>query len=296
MTEQRAMRGVYPILVTPYDERARVDVESLQSLVEFLIGAGVHGVGVALGSEVFRLTEKERLVVARTVVTQARGRAPVVINTGGGGTELAIHYSRLAREAGADALMLMPPTLMPAGSAEVREYYRAVSRAVPLPIFIQDTSSPHVPAALAREIAAESETVRYIKVESQPSPQMVEEAVRAGGELLTVFGGAGGNYLLEELRRGSQGTMPGCSNPEAFVQVWRLWEGGDLDGARQAFYRGILPINRLAAQGWGAFYHVHKEILRQRGVIRTAVVRGPVAPLDESTRRDLQAVIEQQYG
>jgi dihydrodipicolinate synthase/N-acetylneuraminate lyase len=97
------------------------------------------------------------------------------------------------------------------------------------------------------------------------------------------------------MRRGSVGTMPGCSHPEAFVSLWDAFQGGDEQGAWDVFYRRILPINRISAQGWGAFYHVHKEILRQRGAIRTAIVRGPIAPLDETTRRDLQGVIDRLY-
>ena len=288
------MRGVYPILVTPFDDAGRVDVESLQSLVEFQVQAGVQGIGVALGSEVMKLTEEERVLVTRTVVAQARGRIPVVINSGGTCTELALHYSRLAEGNGADALMLMQPPNA-SGAAQVREYYKAVSDAVGIPIFIQDTSSSHVSADLARGIAEESEHVTHIKVESSPTPVMVADVMAKAGGLLVPFGGAGGNYFIEEMRRGSQGTMPGCSNPEAFVQVWDLFQSGDGRGAREAFYQGILPINRLAAQGWGAFYHVHKEILRQRGVIRTANVRGPMVPLDEATRRELQDVIEEFY-
>ena len=46
-----AMRGVFPILVTPFDDQERVDEDSLRSLVDFTIGAGVHGLGIALGSE-----------------------------------------------------------------------------------------------------------------------------------------------------------------------------------------------------------------------------------------------------
>jgi len=46
----------------------------------------------------------------------------------------------------------------------------------------------------------------------------------------------------------------------------------------------------------GAFYPVHKEILRRRGVIRTATVRGPILPLDEATQRELQALITELYG
>jgi 4-hydroxy-tetrahydrodipicolinate synthase len=289
---ETTMRGVFPILVTPFDERSRVDEESLRRLVEFTIGAGVHGVGVALGSEVFRLSEAERRQVARIVAEQARGRVPVVINTGAQGTELALEYSRTAEEAGADAMMVMPPAFIPAGPTEVREYFRAISDAVRIPIFIQDAGGTPVGGSLARRIAEECERVRYIKVESAPPPVKVAEAVAQAGDLLTVFGGAGGNTFIEELRRGSQGTMPGCSRPEAFVAVWDHFHRGDEPGARAVFDAQIAPINRIAGMGWGAFYHAHKEILRRRGVIACAKVRGPIAPLDEHTARELDALIE----
>jgi 4-hydroxy-tetrahydrodipicolinate synthase len=124
---------------------------------------------------------------------------------------------------------------------------------------------------------------------------MVAESVAVARNLLTVFGGAGGNYFIEEMRRGSVGTMPGCCHPEAFVEVWNRFQSGDLRGARHVFYQRILPINRISAQGWSAFYRVHKEVLRHRGAIRTAAVRGPMAPLDETTRRELQEVIDELY-
>lgn len=291
----RPMRGVYPILVTPFDEQSRVDEESLRRLVEWNIRAGVHGLGVALGSEVMRLSEAERAQVTRVVVDQVRGRVPVVVNTGGQGTELAVLYSRMALENGADALMVMPPSAIPGGPAEIREYYKAISDAVPLPIFIQDTVSTPVAANLARQIAEESEWVHYIKVESQPLSYKVAQAVTQAGDLLAVFGGGGGNFFIEEMRRGSVGTMPGCSQPEDFVEVWNRFQAGDEQGARAVFNARILPLNRLAEQGWGAFYHVHKEVLRRRGVIRCARVRGPMAPLDEPTRRDLDQLYEALY-
>ena len=290
------MRGVYPILVTPFDENSQVDEESLRRLVEFNLDAGVHGLGVAIGSEVFRLTEAERLQVTRIVVDQARARVPIVLNTGAQGTEVAVHYSRMAEEAGADALMIMPPTFVPAGPEEAREYFGTISAAVGIPIFIQDASDPPFPPGLARRIAEESEHVRYMKVESAPPPRRVEEAVREAGDRLTVFGGAGGTYFVEELLGGSQGTMPSCSQPEAFVEAWDLFQRGDEAGARAVLERKILPLNRLADRGWSAFYHTHKEVLRRRGVIRCARVRGPLAPLDEQTARELPKVIDAWYG
>jgi dihydrodipicolinate synthase/N-acetylneuraminate lyase len=289
------LRGVFPILVTPFDEDSRIDQDSLRSLVEFNLESGVHGLGVALGSEVFKLTEAERVQVTRIVVDQVRGRVPVVINTGAAGTDLAVFYSQTAKRNGADALMVMPPTFMPVGPDEVLEYYRAISAAVQIPIFIQDTSSAPVSPTLARKIAEECEWVRYIKVESLPVAAKVAEMVSLAGDRLIIFGGAGGSYFIEEMRRGSAGTMPFCTQPEAFVEIWNSFQSGDEDAAREVFSRKILPVNRIAGLGAGLFYHVHKEILRQRGVIRTAKVRDPVPAMDDPTRQELQRVIEELY-
>ena len=289
------MRGVFTILVTPFDEQAQIDEDSLRSLVDFNLDAGVHGVGVALGSEVFKLSEAEREQVTRIVVDQAGGRIPVVINTGAAGTDLAVSYSRAAEANGADALMIMPPTFMPAGPDAILEYYRAISDAVGIPIFIQDTAGAPVSAGLALQLTETCERVRYIKVESLPTTTKVAAMVSQAGDKLVVFGGAGGGYFIEEMRRGSVGTMPGCSQPEAFVEVWDLFQSGDEHAAREVFDRKITPVNRVAGQGMDAFYHIHKEILRQRGVIRTAVVRSPTSPVDELTRRELQQVIDDLY-
>jgi dihydrodipicolinate synthase/N-acetylneuraminate lyase len=293
---EHTMRGVFPILITPFDEQARIDEASLRSLVEFNIAAGVHGLGVALGSEVFKLSEAERDQVTRIVVDEVGGRVPVVINTGAAGTDLAIFYSRTAQANGADALMIIPPSFMPAGPGEVCSYYRAISEAVDIPIFLQDTPAAPIAPALARQIAEECEHVRYIKVETLPITSKVADMVALGGEHLVVFGGAGGGYFIEEMRRGSRGTMPFCSQPEAFVGVWNAYHEGNQGAARELFDRTIAPINRIAAQGMGIFYHVHKELLRQRGVIRTAIVRSPAPPIDELTRRELQEVINELYG
>lgn len=289
------MQGVFPILVTPFDEQGRIDEESLRRLIDFDIDAGVHGLGVALGSEVFKLSEAERDQVIRTVVDQVRQRVPVVINTGAPGTDLAVFYSRRAEELGADAVMVIPPSFMPAGPAEVLEYYQAISDAVSIPIFMQDVASASISAGLARQIAENCPRVRYIKVESPPVASKVADMVAQAGDRLTIFGGAGGGYFIEELRRGSLGTMPFCSQPEAFVQVWNLMRSGDERGARAVFDRVIAPINRIAAQGSGIFYHVHKELLRRRGVIATAKVRSPAPPVDEQTQSELDQLIVELY-
>jgi 4-hydroxy-tetrahydrodipicolinate synthase len=290
------MQGIFPILITPFDENSQIDEDSLRRLVEFNIEAGVHGLGVALGSEIFKLSEAERDHVTRIVVDQAKGRVPVVINTGAAGTDLAMAYSQTAERNGADALMIMPPAFMPVGPDEVLDYFQTISNKVNIPIFIQDTPTAPVSAALARHIAETCERVRYIKVESLPVTAKVAGMVEQAGDRLTVFGGAGGSYFIEELRRGSLGTMPFCTQPEAFVGVWNLYQRGDEGAARELFDRVIMPVNRIAAQGSGIFYYVHKEILRRRGIIQTAKVRSPAPPVDELTRRELDQIIETLYS
>ncbi|MEZ4868607.1 MAG: dihydrodipicolinate synthase family protein [Caldilineaceae bacterium] len=295
MMPTETMRGVYPILITPFDEQSRIDEESLRRLIDFNLAAGVHGLGVALGSEIFKLSEGERDQVIHIVVDEVRGRVPVVINTGAPGTDLAVFYSRRAEELGADALMILPPSFMPAGPAEVLDYYRTISNAVHIPIFLQDVPTATIPAGLARQLAEECEWVQYIKVESVPITAKVAAMVESAGDQLTVFGGAGGGYFIEEMRRGSVGTMPFCTQPEAFVEIWDLCQAGDERAARAVFDRYLMPISRIAAQGVGLFYAVHKELLRHRGVIRNAKVRSPAPAMDELSQRELQQLLEELY-
>lgn len=289
------MHGVVPVLVTPFTPDGTIDVESLRSVVEFNLNAGVHGLGIALASEVFKLSEAERDQVASIVVDQVNGRVPVVMNTGAPGTDLSILYSRRAQELGADALMVLPPSFMPATHGEVVAFYQAISAAVSIPIFMQDHPTASVSAAAAQEVADSCEWVRHIKVESEPITAKIVEMKRALGDRLTIFGGAGGGYFIEELRRGSVGTMPFCSQPETFVQIWDLYQAGDEAGAMTLFNRMLVPVARVVGQSNGIFYYVHKTLLHHRGIIESATVRAPAPPVEAQTAKEVEALFEQLY-
>ena len=119
------MQGLFPILATPFDGDDRIDVEDLRREVDFVIENGAHGVGIAFASEVVKLSEAERDVTTRTVVEQAAGRVPIVVNTGAPSTAVTVQYSKRAEELGVDASMVTPPVGV---SAEVvKEYYQRVS-------------------------------------------------------------------------------------------------------------------------------------------------------------------------
>lgn len=288
-----AIEGVVPILVTPFDPDGRIDIESLCRLIDFNIEAGVHGLGVALGSEIFKFSEAERDLVARTVVTHVKGRVPVVINSGASGTDLAVQYSRAAEAAGADALMVIPPHFMPASAEEIAHYYSTIDAAVGIPIILQDIPQAPVSPGLALRLARDCSNVRYIKVETLPITTKVAEMAAVAGKALTIFGGAGGSYFIEEMRRGARGTMPFCSQPRAFVETWRLFQAGDEKGARRVFDAQIMAVNRLGAQGGDIFFHLHKQILVRLGVIRDAHVRSPTLSIDAISQREIDELLEQ---
>lgn len=293
MSEILAFRGVLfgvvPILLTPFDANGELDEEDLRNEIDFAIDAGVHGLGIALGSEVFTFTESERDQMTSITVDQARDRVPVVVNTGSGSTNLAVHYSRRAAELGAAALMCTPPG--PGFSTEaVVGYYQAISDAARLPIVIQDTSTTPVSAAAIRTIGEICEFVTYAKIESVPPALQVHKAVQTAGDVVEIFGGAGGGQFLQELRRGSIGTMPFPTTSAAFVDVWNRWQAGDIDGARTVFDTQIAPLLAIQVGGLGGAHQVHKEALRRQGVIRNTYVRPPIEPLDPVTREELDEV------
>lgn len=297
MEERQAdgLRGIIPILVTPFDAEDRIDEESLFNLVEFNLQAGVHGLGVALGSEIFKLTEAERGRLIDAVVGAVDGRVPVVVNTGAAGTALAVRQAVEAERSGADALMVYPPHFFPVGAEEVLAHYIAIDSATELAIVLQDIPQAPIAPGLALRIAERCPNVGYIKVETLPVVPRVSEMVMALEGRLTVFGGAGGTYFVEELRRGAFGTMPFCSQPAEFVEVWRRFRMGNETGARDLFQSTLMPVNHLAGQGGDIFYHLHKRMLVRQGVLRSAAVREPTVHVDTVSNQEIEALLDRLF-
>lgn len=279
------IRGVIPILKTPFDLDDHVDEESLRREVDYCIDAGAHGLGIAFGSELPKLSEAERTLVARVTIDQARGRIPVVMSTGHPATVLAVRASQEAEALGASAVMLIPPANGLA-EAELHGYFRAVAAAIRIPIVVQVMTGAHLSgdelAALARAVPQ----VKYAKVESAPPAESVAEAIAKAGDRVTIIGGASGSALIEELEIGSRGTMPHAALVGSFVRIWDLWHAGRCEAARETWQREIVPLNAIG----GAVY---KEMLRREGVIAHSHFRAPVDHrLDDAALQKLDQLCE----
>lgn len=265
------MEGLFPIISMPFDKKGNIDLEDLEAEVEYGISKGIDGIGVAFGSEINKLTDQERQIVTRTIVNQNRGRVPVVINTGAPSTIVSVLYSKLAQEDGADGIMCLPP---PNLSGEIIiKYFLEIDSNVNIPIFIQDAGPCSIPETVGKELSERSRNISYAKIETSPLPQTVQKWIKVCGDSLSVFGGASGVYVLEELMYGSKGTMPHFAFIPMFRKVLDLFKSNDFMGAQIEFERYKPVFNCGLPQ-----IFMTKEILKRAGVFKHVDLRGPVIP------------------
>lgn len=285
-----AFGGVHTIMPTPFTEDGALDLASLETLTEFLIGRGVDGL-VVLGvlGEAPKLSQREQDEVIATTVKAAAGRVPVFAGAGAGGTDLAVERGKNAVARGAGGLLVAPPPVQ--NDAVIYEYYRRMDAAIDTPIILHDypaATGVSMTVPLVARMHDELRNVSVIKLEDTPSVPKVS-ALRAMGCEIGIVGGLGGLYFLEELERGANGIMTGFSYPEVLVAVYRAFVGGDVAAARRAFYAAC-PLIRYEFQP-GIGLALRKEVYRARGAIRSAHVRHPGAQIDPVAQRELANVI-----
>ena len=290
---RRPFRGVFVILATPFSDDGSLDEDGLNNVVEFSIAVGAQGlVSPANASEFSALSDPERLRVIEVIGRAVDGRLPFVAGVSGVSAPVAVWFAKHAETEGADAVMAMPPYISKPPADGVRAYYEAISGATGLPVFIQNYPLPiGVPMspALLGKLAREIERVRYIKEEVPPVTQSVSaDIVACGNSVDGVFGGAAGRFMLDEMRRGAAGTMPACDVPDVHAAVWNAWQAGDVSGAREVFNRLLPLLNFEMLHSVRAY----KEVLRRRGVIRSAYVRtAATPPLDAHDHAELDVIL-----
>lgn len=275
------MQGVFPILNTTFHENGSLDLDSQRKLIRYLLDSGAHGLGLfGNASEGYALTASERRALLTLIRDEVNGRVPLIVSSGHTGTDAAVEVSKEAEDMGANALMVLPPFYMKTDGEGLMHYFEAISRAVTIPIMVQDaplmTQVP-MPAALLARMSREIENVRMVKVEAPPTAPKFSAIAQAGG-VATLFGGLNGQFLIEEYERGARGTMPGSDLIPEFVTIWNALEAGEHERAWALFVH-ILPLIRFELQP-GLGVSAMKHNLVARGIIASARVRHPTASLD----------------
>ena len=291
---ENKFRGVYVILVIPFYEDGSIDEESLRSVVDFSIDAGAHGVVVPANvSEFFALSDEERLLVSRIVCEQTNGRIPVVLVANGVSAHAAVELTKAMNGLGANGIMAMAPPIKPLHSEGIYRYFEAIGAATEVPVIVQNSifvGSPMSPEFMVRLIN-EIEHIHYIKEESLSCTHVVSklfEIVQRKEKLHGIFGGLAGRHLMNEMARGVCGTMPACDIPDVHAAIWNTYERGETDEARRLFDR-LLPLLNMQS-----LYplQLYKEVLRRRGVIRSATTRNYFqTPMDTIDHQELDVIL-----
>ena len=288
------LSGIHFMMPTPFDDDGQIDEDSIVSLVDMAANAGCRGV-VCLGvmGEAHRLTDAERGLVVQRVVDATKGRLSVTVGTTSTGTEIAVQRSVEAQGLGADTVMVAPPPIAKQNLEAVFKYYQDVSRKLQIPIVVQDyplQSGVFMPPSFIARMHRELSQLRYLKLEDPPTPSKVTAVCQVVGDTLGVFGGLGGIFLLEELRRGACGTMTGFAYPEILVEVYKHVAEGNVVDATSVFYR-YLPLVRYENQE-GISLSIRKQVLKIRGVLSSAKVRDPGPAIDDMTKNELYEILQ----
>lgn len=239
-------QGSLVALVTPMVEDGRVDEEGLHALVDWHVAEGTDGI-VAVGTtgESATLDEEEHCRVIRQVVEFSAGRIPVIAGTGANATTEAIQLTRCAREAGADACLLVTPYYNKPTQEGLYLHHKAVAEAVEIPQILYNvpgrTACDMLPETVAR--LARIPNIVGVK-EATGELDRVSEIRERCGEGFDIYSGDDATSR-ELVLLGGQGTISVTANvaPRAVHEMIAAALSGD--GARaEEIDRGLQALHR----------------------------------------------------
>ena len=283
-------RGSFAIPMTPFDENDRIDEDVLAAEIAFCVECGAGGIVTPVMVSEFRmLSEDERRTMIRVPVEVSGGRVPVVASCAAVNTPLAVSYARYAEEVGADAVIAMPPYILRPDFETIHAYFKAISDAVTIPVWIQNAGVVALSPDQVIQLCTEIERVSWVKEEVPPETHSIGALIgRNSPAVEGVMGGGGGRYTITEHARGSRGVVHACQFCDVVQRIWELLDENREREARDIFDRALPALVLEGLMGM-AFA---KEIMIRRGVFKNHRVRTHARPLDEHDMREIDSVWE----
>jgi 4-hydroxy-tetrahydrodipicolinate synthase len=285
------IRGVIPPIITPVDDKERVDERCLRRMVDHVIAGGVHGV-FALGStgEFFGLDFEEMRRAVRITVDQAAGRVPVYAGIGAISTRECVRIAAMAGEEGAQALTMLPPMFLSPNDEELYRHFKAVADSTALPLLLYnnpDRMKVNISAPLMERLA-DVPNIVGAKDSSGDLVLTAEYIRRTRGKGFRVMAGRD-IMILGTLAYGGVGCVAATANvvPSLVVEIYEKFMAGDLAGALEAQFR-LAPL-RLAFN-LGSFPVVIKDALNLLGLDVGEPIR-PNTPCTEAGRAKLRGIL-----
>lgn len=289
------MRGCATALVTPFRKDGSIDDECFSRLVTRQIENGV-GLLVPCGTtgESVTMSEAERLLVIRMTVEAARKRkAKVIAGTGSNNTAATIDFTRKAREAGADAALVVAPYYNKPTQDGLLAHFSEIAKSVKgFPIMLYNVPSrtaSNISAQTTLKLAEKHENIVATK-EASGNFSQVMEIIKNRPKNFKVFSGDDAS-ALPLISLGADGLVSVCSN-EIPKDTSRMIEKA-LDGAHTAsrkLHYQILPL--MEANFIESSPAPCKFVMKEMGLLEENL-RLPLVPVTAETRAKLKAVIKE---
>lgn len=289
------LRGVLLPAVTPFDPvTGDVDVVGMRANLREWLRHPLRGVviGGSTGEAVL-LDESER----RALLEAARGVVPpdrlLVAGTGAESTRSTVRLSRMAAEAGADAVLVQPPAFYRNAMTPtvLARHYREVADRSPVPVIVYQVpprlGTLDLPTGLLAELSAHDNIVGV--KDSRGSLDLVAELVKACRPGFQVLVGSGA-VVYASLELGAVGGVLAVANldPRRSVGIVEAFSAGRAAEAGR-LQELVGPVHKAVVGGLGvAGVKVGADLLGLRG----GNPRPPLPPLGEEGRREVRRVLE----
>jgi 4-hydroxy-tetrahydrodipicolinate synthase len=215
------MRGIFPIVQTPFHADGSLDPATLAKETTFLLQCGVQGMAwPQLASEFWSLSVDERQHGAEALLKAGKGgKAKLVIGVQSDDAATSVRLAKHAAANGADALISLPP----AGIGLVDFFTKIAAAAPGLPLFLQAVGKLSVEEVI--ELSRAVPAVQYVKDEAGVTLPRISE-FQSKAQRLNIFTGAHGRTLIDELLRGASGSMPAAGPADLYAKAFVLFEKG----------------------------------------------------------------------
>jgi 4-hydroxy-tetrahydrodipicolinate synthase len=285
------LHGIVPPILTPVAEDESIDLASLRRLIEFQLGAGVHGIWV-LGTtgEFAAFKRSERAEAVQAAVEAVNGRVPVVVNVSDASTRLAIEHARDAQAAGADAIALLPPYYYVNEQDELLEHFRRMRDAVDMPLLAYNIPQ-NVKAKFGVDTIlklGQEGAIVGLKDSQNDLDWFRQVMTGARQRGIKLRGFLGTRYLIDAgILAGAHGAIPGIANvaPRLCVECYEAARRGDFEAADRATEQ-LLAVTKLAGLAKGgsasaASFGTMKAALKHLGVLSTCLLSSPLRCVSE---------------
>jgi len=237
-------KGSFVALITPF-RNGGVDEKAFQSFVDWQITEGTHGlVPCGTTGESPTLSHAEHKRVVELCVEVAKGRVPVLAGTGSNSTEAAIDFTRHAKQAGADAVLVVNPYYNRPTQEGLYQHFKAIHDAVDIPIMIYNIPIRTAVDMSVATMARLAKLPNIVGVKDSTAdlarPVRTREAI---GDKFCMMSGED-HTALALLVQGGHGCISVTANvaPRACSEMHASWQRGDVARAMQINQR-LVPLH-----------------------------------------------------